>query len=47
MSYQAIRWWHLLKEEEQNILITLLFNLDLSDYVEMDKDGNIINLKEE
>lgn len=37
-------WWQMLSEDEQNILITLLYKLDLQDYVEMDKDGKIIKL---
>ena len=42
---QALSWWGYLTEEEQNILITLLYNLDLQDYVEMDKDGVVLSLK--
>uniref|UniRef100_A0A6M3JHU1 Uncharacterized protein n=1 Tax=viral metagenome TaxID=1070528 RepID=A0A6M3JHU1_9ZZZZ len=44
MDGKMLYWWQMLSEDEQNILITLLYKLDLQDYVEMDKDGKIIKL---
>ena len=41
---QALSWWKYLSEDEQEILITLLYRLDLRDYVEMDEDGKILNI---
>jgi len=41
---QALSWWKYLTEDEQEILITLLYRLDLRDYVEMDEDGKILNI---
>ena len=42
MNYKVTLWWQRLSEKEQNILIELLYDLNLDEYVEMDKDGNII-----
>jgi hypothetical protein len=39
----ALSWWSRLDEKEQDKLIELLYSLDLQDFVEMDKDGNIID----
>lgn len=33
-------WWERLSEDERELLITLLYNLQLSNYVEIDKEGN-------
>lgn len=46
MDYTKLLWWKRLSEKEQNILIELLYDLDLTEYVEMDKDGNILKKKE-
>jgi len=46
MDYKKILWWKRLSESEQNVLIELLYNLELMDYVEMDADGEIVGLKE-
>jgi len=37
-------WWGYLSEKERNILITLLYNLNLAEYVNIDKDGKILGL---
>lgn len=44
---QAISWFETLSENEQDILIELLYNLDLQEYVNMDKFGNVLSLKNE
>jgi hypothetical protein len=41
---QALSWWQYLSEEEQNILIELLYKLDLPEYVEMDGDGKVLKI---
>ena len=41
MEEKVRMWWDMLSEEEQNILKEVLYDLDLKDYVDMDKDGNI------
>ena len=42
MDYKKLLWWQRLSEEEQNVLIELLYDLDLKDYVKMDDDGHIL-----
>ena len=37
-------WWNYLSEEEQNVLINLLYRLDLRDFVSMDNDGKILKI---
>jgi hypothetical protein len=41
---QALTWWNYLEMEEQDILIELLYKLDLKDYVEMNEDGKILKI---
>ena len=41
---QALSWWNYLEQEEQDILIELLYKLDLPEYVEMDSDGRILKI---
>jgi len=43
---QALSWWKYLSDKEQDILIELIYNMDLTDYVNMDAEGNILGLKE-
>jgi hypothetical protein len=38
-------WWERLDVKEQEILLKLLYGIRLSDYVDMDKDGNITGIK--
>lgn len=42
MNAIPLSWWNKLSENEQNLLIELLYDLDLQDYFVMDKDGNLI-----
>ena len=47
LDLRIAHWWSQLSDEEQNVLINLLHKLNLVEYVEMDKDGNILKLKNE
>jgi len=38
----VLGWWNKLSDKEQDMLIELLYELDLNDYFEMDGDGNLI-----
>lgn len=44
MNYTIKFWWDSLKEKEKNVLIELLYNMDLKDFVETDAGGNYIKL---
>ena len=44
-SKAEIWWVTQLKQSEKNILIQLLYNLDLKEHVDMDDNGNITKLK--
>ena len=45
MDYKIVNWWDNLSEKEKNLLIELLWNLDLEDYIKTDKEGKYIKLK--
>jgi len=41
MKYQAKSWWEHLEEKERELLIELLYDLNLQEYMIYDEDGNI------
>jgi hypothetical protein len=41
----VVEWWNRLDDEEQDVLMALLYNMDLTELVEMDGDGRILSLK--
>ncbi len=42
-DYTKRLWWNRLSDREQNILIDLLYDLDLAEYVKIDDEGRYID----
>jgi len=41
---KILSWWEKLSDDERNILIELLYNLPLDEYISKDTDGTYIGL---
>lgn len=45
MELKINNWWNSLREKEKEVLIELLYQLDLEEYVQQNKKGEYSKLK--
>ena len=44
-NYKYWAWWNALSDNEQEVLLSLLYSLNLEDYIKIDDQGNYRSLK--